>query len=122
MATSRAAASVSCARGCATSRGSSGCARRCARAGWRARTAPTATPTSSAAGGLAAVEFCDGLAPSYGLAVFLDRWMFLLACEHVLAWPDEPLPAATRERHPGALITAQCPRCERAHAGDRVRP
>lgn len=94
------------------------------RESWLAREDGTDSYTDFiSAGGLATVERCHGLAPSYSLAVFLDRWMFLLACEHVLAWPDEPLAAATRERYAGGLITAECPRCERDHADDpAVRP
>jgi hypothetical protein len=70
------------------------------------------------AGGLAAVLVCDGLAPSYQLAVFLDHWMYLLGFEHALGWTDEPLTDEICARYAGGLITGECPRCERDHATD----
>ncbi|MCA1571084.1 MAG: hypothetical protein LC798_12325 [Chloroflexi bacterium] len=86
---------------------------------WLAREDGTDSYTDFiAAGGLAAVIVCDGLAPSYQLAVFLDRWMYLLGFEHVLSWTDERLPDETRARYAGGLITGECPRCERDHAND----
>lgn len=56
--------------------------------------------TFIAAGGLPAVVAGGGAPVGYGLAVVLDRAMFLRGCRYVLAWPDTARHGSVRSHRP----------------------
>lgn len=67
-----------------------------------------------ARGGISATFVCGGLRPSYRLAIFLDRWNFLVGKPSALDWQGDRL----EERPAHSLISAECPRCGYDHFED----
>lgn len=81
---------------------------------WRAQECGTDSYTDfMGSGGLSAVVCCQGLSPSYGLAVFLDRTNHLAGRASVLEWEDEPIEGAAP-----SVISSECPRCGYDHYED----